>query len=92
MSEDPTALAVREALWLALHLAAPPLLAMLAIGLVVSILQAVTQIQEATLAFLPKVAAMAVVLLLLGPGMTLAMQGYAAQLFDRIVALGGAAR
>ena len=65
---------------------------MLAIGLVVSVLQAVTQIQEATLAFLPKVVVMAVVLLLTGPAMTVAMQGYAAQLFTRIVALGGAAR
>jgi flagellar biosynthetic protein FliQ len=92
MTEDPTALALREALWLMLQLAWPPLLAMLGIGLVVSVLQAVTQIQEATLAFLPKLAVMAVVLLLLGPGMTVAMQGYAAQLFDRIVAVGGTAR
>ena len=92
MTEDPTVLALREALWLALHLAWPPLLAMLGIGLIVSVFQAVTQIQEATLAFLPKVVVMAVVLLLTGPAMTLAMQGYAAQLFDRIVALGGPAR
>jgi flagellar biosynthetic protein FliQ len=92
MTEDPTALALREALWLMLQLAWPPLLAMLGIGLVVSVLQAVTQIQEATLAFLPKLAVMAVGLLLLGPGMTAAMQGYAAQLFDRIVAVGGTAR
>ncbi len=92
MTGDPTTLALREALWLALHLAWPPLLAMLGIGLVISILQAVTQIQEASLAFLPKVVVMAVVLVLTGPAMTLAMQGYAAQLFDRIVALGGPAR
>ena len=92
MADDPTALALREALWLALHLAWAPLLAMLAIGLVISVLQAVTQIQEATLAFLPKVIVMATVLLLTGPAMTVAMQGYAAQLFTRIVALGGTAR
>ncbi len=92
MADDPTALALLEALWLAIHLAWPPLLAMLGIGLVVSVLQAVTQIQEATLAFLPKVIVMAVVLLLTGPAMTVAMQGYAAQLFERIVALGGQAR
>lgn len=92
MTEDPTALALREALWLALHLAAPSLLAMLAIGLVISVLQAVTQIQEATLAFLPKLVVMAVVLLLTGPAMTLALQGYAGQLFERVVALGGQAR
>lgn len=92
MTEDPTALALREALWLTLQLGWPPLLAMLAIGLVVSVLQAVTQVQEATLAFLPKLVAMAVVLLLTAPAMVLAMQGYAALLFERMVALGGAAR
>ncbi|MBK1661744.1 flagellar biosynthetic protein FliQ [Paracraurococcus ruber] len=92
MTEDPTALALREALWLTIQLAWPPLLAMLAIGLIVSVLQAVTQVQEATLAFLPKLLVLAVVLLVTGPGMTLAMQGYAGQLYDRIVALGGQGR
>ena len=92
MEADPTALALREALWLALQLAWPPLLALLTVGLAVSVLQAVTQIQEATLSFLPKVLTLAAVLLLLGPGMTAAMQGYAAQLFARVVAVGGTAR
>jgi flagellar biosynthetic protein FliQ len=89
MDENPTSLAVREALWIAVQLAGPPLAAMLAIGLVVSIVQALTQIQEATLAFLPKLVVMGVVLLLLGPAMVGSMRGYAASLFDRIVAVGG---
>jgi flagellar biosynthetic protein FliQ len=89
MDETPTSLAVREALWMAVQLAGPPLAAMLAIGLIVSILQALTQIQEATLAFLPKLAVMGMVLLLLGPAMVGSMRGYAAGLFDRIVAVGG---
>jgi len=92
MTEDPTALAVREALLMTLQLAGPPLLVMLAIGLVVSILQALTQIQEATLAFLPKFAALAVVLLLFGPHMVGSMRGFAGQLFERVVAVGGTAR
>ena len=87
--ENVTALAVREALWMALQLAGPPLLAMLAIGLLISVVQALTQIQEPTLAFLPKLAVMGVVLLLLGPAMAGAMRGYAAGLFDRVVAVGG---
>ncbi|MBX6744279.1 MAG: flagellar biosynthetic protein FliQ [Acetobacteraceae bacterium] len=90
MSEDPVAMATIEALWLALQLAGPPLLAMLVAGLVISVLQAVTQIQEPTLAFLPKLAVMGLVLLLLGPGMTGALRGYAGQLFQRVVAAGGA--
>jgi flagellar biosynthetic protein FliQ len=88
MDETPTSLAVREALWIAVQLAGPPLTAMLAIGLIVSIVQALTQIQEATLAFLPKLVVMGVVLLLLGPAMIGSMRGYAAGLFDRIVAVG----
>lgn len=87
--DNQTALAVREALWMALQLAGPPLGAMLAIGLVISIIQALTQIQEPTLAFLPKLVVLAVVLMLLGPAMAGAMHGYAAALFDRMVAVGG---
>jgi flagellar biosynthetic protein FliQ len=87
--ENQTALAVREALWLALQLAGPPLGAMLAIGLIVSLIQALTQIQESTLAFLPKLIVLGVVLMLLGPAMVGAMRGYAASLFDRMVAVGG---
>ena len=67
MADDPTALALREALWLALHLAWPSLLAMLAIGLVISVLQAVTQIQEQTLTFIPKITAMFAAAILLFP-------------------------
>ena len=87
--ENQTALAVREALWMALQLGGPPLGAMLAIGLVVSLIQALTQIQESTLAFLPKLIVLGIVLMLLGPAMVGAMRGYAASLFDRMVAIGG---
>ena len=87
--DNQTALAVREALWLALQLAGPPLGAMLAIGLVISVIQALTQIQEPTLAFLPKLIGLAIVLMLLGPAMAGAMRGYAAALFDRMIAVGG---
>ena len=78
-----------EALWLALRVAGLPLMAMLAIGLVVSVLQALTQVQEPTLAFLPKLVAMALVLLLSGPAIGGAMRAYADALLGRIVAAGG---
>ena len=78
-----------EALWLALRVAGLPLMAMLAVGLVVSLLQAVTQVQEPTLAFLPKLVAMALVLLLSGPAIGGAMRAYANDLLGRIVAAGG---
>lgn len=90
MLETATVLAMREALWVSVQLAAPPLLAVLVIGLVISLIQALTQIQEATLAFLPKLAAMVGLLVLLGPFMGGVLRGWAGTLFDQVVAVGGA--
>jgi flagellar biosynthetic protein FliQ len=90
MLETATVMAMREALWVSVQLAAPPLLAVLVIGLVISLVQALTQIQEATLAFLPKLAAMVMLLVLLGPFMGGVLRGWATTLFDQVVAVGGA--
>jgi flagellar biosynthetic protein FliQ len=87
--DEVVALSAREALWVAVQLGGPPLLALLAVGLAVSVFQALTQINEATLAFLPKVAVLGLVLLLLRPFMAGALRGYAAGLFDSVVAAGG---
>ena len=87
---EPSVLATRDALWMTLQLAGPPLVAMLAVGLIVSVFQALTQINEATLAFLPKVAALAGVLLLLGPFMGNVLRGHAERLFALIVLAGTA--
>lgn len=89
MMEQPVAMAMREALWVTLQLAGPPLIVVLAIGVVISLLQALTQIQEATLAFLPKVAAIGGLLLLTGPFMLGVLQAWAGRLFDQVVAVGG---
>jgi flagellar biosynthetic protein FliQ len=89
VQEDPIGLAARGALLVMLQVAGPPLLAMLAIGLLVSVLQAVTQIQEATLAFLPKLAVLALMLLLLGGAMTQALLGFGETVFDQATAVGG---
>lgn len=59
----------QSALWAGLMVGAPMLVAALGVGLVVSLLQAVTQVQESTLSFLPKLLAVAGVLVLLGPWM-----------------------
>jgi flagellar biosynthetic protein FliQ len=59
--------AVRQGLLLVLLLSAPPLLASLAVGLVVGVLQAATQIQDQTLMFVPKLATVVLVLIALGP-------------------------
>lgn len=58
-----------QAVYLAFQLAAPALVASLVIGLIISILQAATQIHEQTLTFAPKVIVVALVLLATGPWM-----------------------
>ena len=60
---------IRETLFTALILAAPMLIAGLAVGLVISILQSVTQIQEMTLTFIPKILAVVLVMILMLPWM-----------------------
>ena len=59
----------RQALEMTLMLSAPLLLTALAVGLIVGIFQAATQINEMTLSFIPKLLAMAAVLALTGPWM-----------------------
>ena len=59
--------AVREGLLLVLVLSAPPLLASLAIGIVAGIVQAATQVHDQTLAFVPKLVIVMLVLLASGP-------------------------
>lgn len=90
MAEDTLAQALREALWIALQLGGPPLLALLAVGLAISVVQALTQIQEATLSFVPKLVTAGVVILFVGPFAVGVLRAYTQTLFDRIVALGGA--
>ena len=89
MENDVLGGALRESMWVTLQLAGPLLVALLAVGLVVSVFQALTQIQEASLAFLPKLAVMGAGLLLLGPFMVGVLRAYASGLFDRVVAIGG---
>ena len=65
-------------------LAAPLLGAALVTGLVVSILQAVTQINEATLTFIPKMIIIGIVILLAGPWMLDVISGFTTQLFENL--------
>ena len=89
MDGAQVAAALREALVVALKLGGPPLLVSLAVGLAVSLLQAVTQINEATLTFLPKLVLVTGLLALLGPFMVASLTDYSHGLMDQIVAVGG---
>jgi flagellar biosynthetic protein FliQ len=70
MSETYIAAIGTQAIKTALMVAAPVLLVSMAVGLLISIFQALTQIQEQTLTFVPKVIAIVLVFLLLGSWMT----------------------
>lgn len=74
----------RQALWVAFIVAAPVLLAGLVVGVVVSILQAATQVQEQTLTFIPKVLAMLAALFLFLPWMLSTVSDFARQWIETI--------
>ena len=67
MNIDQASDLVRESLVLMLLLSSPVLVAALVIGLLISVFQAATQIQEQTLTFVPKIAGMAIVAILITP-------------------------
>ncbi|MCX5764011.1 MAG: flagellar biosynthesis protein FliQ [Gemmatimonadetes bacterium] len=77
----------RNALLMAVTLAAPMLLVALVVGLLISIVQAVTQIQEQTLAFVPKLLAVAMVFLIGLPWMIQMAGKYTTELFRSIPSL-----
>ena len=79
----------RQAIEMALVLAGPPLLAGLVIGLIVSIFQAATQINEQTLSFIPKLVGMFIMLILAGPWMLQMMVDFMRRLFESIPQLVG---
>jgi len=66
----------QQGLWMLLLVSAPILLVVLAVGLVVSVFQAATQINEATLSFVPKVVGAVVVLAVAGPWMLSTLVDY----------------
>jgi flagellar biosynthesis protein FliQ len=71
----------QQALTTILLIAAPPLLAALVVGTLVSLLQTVTQLQEVTLSFIPKMAAVFVVLALMGGWMMQIAVGFGTTMF-----------
>jgi flagellar biosynthesis protein FliQ len=78
-----------QALWTATKLAAPILIVSLTIGTLVSLFQAVTQVQEMTLSFVPKLAGIALVLVLSGSWMLAQMSDFTRTLFESIPRLLG---
>lgn len=89
MNQDTVVNLATNAMTLALKVAGPLLLVGLVIGLVVSIFQAVTQINEQSLSFIPKIVGIAVVILVAGPWMLGQLVTYTQDLFMSIPSLVG---
>jgi flagellar biosynthetic protein FliQ len=76
-----------QALWMVVLISAPLLGVALAVGLVIGIIQAATSINEQTLSFIPKLAAMAITLALVGGWQLATLIEYTRSLFQRIPSL-----
>lgn len=82
MTQGEVLTILQESLLVALKLAAPMLIASIAIGLVIAIFQAATQIHEQTLTFVPKVLVIALLLIIMGSWMMTMMNDLVQRLFQ----------
>lgn len=87
MSQDDALMVFRETIFMILKLSAPLLLVSVAIGLIISIFQAATQIHEQTITFVPKIIVLALLLLLLGSWMLTSLTDFFKFLLDLMVTL-----
>lgn len=74
----------REAIWVLIIVSGPAMLTALIVGTVIGVLQALTQVQEATIVFVPKIIAVFLVILLTLPFMAQQLGGYMAEIFTRM--------
>jgi flagellar biosynthetic protein FliQ len=88
MTADQVLDVAREAIFVLIKLGAPIMLVALVVGVAVALLQALTQMQEMTLSFVPKIVAILLTTLLALPFMTATLIGFGEDLFRRIAGLG----
>lgn len=88
MSEADIIQITRDAIWLLLAVCSPLLIIAMTVGFVISLIQALTQIQEATIAFVPKIIIMFLSLMFLLPYMTQKMVDFGGRLSPMIVEIG----
>ena len=89
MGEDGVSAVLHATMIVVVKLGAPVLLAALVVGVIMSLVQAVTQINETTLAFVPKALVIVGALALAGPFMVATLTDYTRSLIDQMVAVGG---
>jgi flagellar biosynthetic protein FliQ len=88
MNEIEAVTVAREAIVVLIKMGAPAMLVSLAVGLTIAIFQALTQIQEVTLTFVPKILALFATVLVFVPFMLETLTNFTQSLMDRIIALG----
>ncbi|HTU80425.1 MAG TPA: flagellar biosynthesis protein FliQ [Solirubrobacteraceae bacterium] len=89
MNQDTVVNLASQGMSVALKIAGPLLLVALIIGLVISVFQAVTQIQEQSLSLIPKIVGVAVVMVVLGPWMLGQLVSYTTALYTAIPSMVG---
>lgn len=89
MNQDTVINLATQAMTLGLEVAGPILVVGLVIGLAVSLFQAVTQIQEQSLSYIPKIVGLALLIVILGPWMLDRLVNYAVNLYMSIPSLVG---
>ncbi len=81
MSESEVMKIITDAMWVAVRIGSPILLTAIVVGVAIGLLQSVTQIQEPTLSFVPKFAAIGLVIIISGPWMLQEIVSYTRALF-----------
>jgi len=84
MSQTATLAVLQQTLWTIAELSGPVLATALIIGLVISLLQAVTQVNEQTISFVPKVIAIVIVLIIAGPWMLQTLLNFTERLYSSL--------
>ncbi|MDX2308845.1 MAG: flagellar biosynthesis protein FliQ [Hyphomicrobium sp.] len=88
MNEADAKELLQQAIWISLIVSAPVVIAVMAVGIVISVLQALTQIQEVTLTFVPKIVVALVMLVVASPFMGAQVGTFAEEVLRRIESVG----
>jgi len=84
MTQDLAVSFIRDMLWMALLITGPILLSSLVVGLIISVLQVVTQIQDISITFVPKIITIVLVIIALGPWMLSRLSNYSEQVIQSL--------
>ena len=88
MSETEIIDIAREAIWMMIVIGTPVMMVGLLVGVIIALLQALTQVQEITLVFVPKILTMFMAIFVLFPSFIMLMSGFMQNIADRIIGIG----